>query len=366
MMKASDSGADRASAGTTVGSLQPELFQALFEECADALLITNTHGSILSANRQACALLGYPRDTLIGQNIEMIHPELRRNEPWETLLRGGELNLRGLARSGTGRDLPVEVRARRIAYNDREVIEWIEHDISEQVRAEEVREEQLAMVFHDLRSPLGNVISSLEMLAAALPQDESCADLNMLVDIALRSGRRITHLLSQLLDIRRLEANQPLDLEPVTLQHLVQEAVDQVGPTAQSRHIDLRICLPTDLPELNLDHDLIQRVIYNLLDNAIKHTRAYTNVIISAEAPPGADKVTVIVADNGPGIPPEYQATIFDKYERIKREGAPKGMGLGLALCRMAVKAHGGHIWLENTPGGGATFKFTLPVAPPL
>lgn len=365
-MNAPDPGAHEASAGMAVGPLQPQIYRALFEECADALLITNMYGSILSANRQACALLGYPPSALISQNIEMIHPELRQNEPWTSLRRGGELNFRGLARSGNGGDLPVEVRARRIAYDDQEVIEWIEHDVSEQVRAEEVREEQLAMVFHDLRSPLGNVISSLEMLAAALPQDESCADLNMLVDIALRSSRRITHLLSLLLDIRRLEANQPLELEPVTLQHLVQEAVDQVRSMAQSRHIDLRVCLPPGLPELNVDHDLIQRVIYNLLDNAIKHTRAYTNVIISAEAPPGADKVTVTVADNGPGIPPEYQATIFDKYERIKREGAPKGMGLGLALCRMAVEAHGGHIWLENTPGGGATFRFTLPIAPPL
>jgi signal transduction histidine kinase len=299
---------------------------------------------------------------LIGENVEFLHPGIHDEKSWSELMRCGELTFPSQARTGNGREVPVEIKAKHIAHGEREIIEWVERDRSERVRADEAREDQLAMVFHDLRSPLGNVISSLEMLTAALPQDERSADLNMLADIALRSSRRIIHLLNSLLDIRRLETGQPLDEEPSLLQLVIQEAVDQLRSIAQGRHVELIVQMPADLPEVMMDRDLILRVVYNLIDNAIKHTRPYTNVTITAEVLSEGNAVAVAVADNGPGIPAEFQSSIFNKYQRVKRDGAPKGLGLGLALCRMAIEAHGGHIWMENTPGGGATFKFTLPL----
>ncbi len=345
-----------------VGPLRPEVYARLFEECVDALLITDADGLILSVNRRLCALLEAIPDDLIGHTIEIIHPTLGQEPRWKALLPGEVIRLQLLARTRSNRDVPVEAEVKSIPYAGTTYLEWVERDASGWLRAEEEREDQLAMVFHDLRSPLGNVISSLEMLSAALPTDERGADLNTLVDIALRSSRRIVHMLNALLDIRRLEIGQPLDKEPASLQEIVAEAMSQLVYAAQSRHINLAVHIPADMPELLVDRDLIQRVIYNLLDNAIKHTRSRTDVTISAQAQPEAGNVLVAVADNGPGIPPEYYQVIFDKYQRIKREGAPKGLGLGLALCRMAIEAHGGRIWVEGTPGGGATFKFTLPL----
>jgi PAS domain S-box-containing protein len=358
------SGADSASAADNPALLNPDIYAHIFEQCVDALLITTGQGLIVSANRRLCALLDTPREQLVGQTIDAVHPTLYEDTRWRTLPPGGELILQTHARTGSEantRHLPIEVLIKRIVYGDHDYLQWSERDRSAHLRAEEAREDQLAMVFHDLRSPLGNVISSLEMLNAALPQDERSGDLNMLADIALRSSRRITHLLNELLDIRRLEAGQPLDREPAPLQAIVMDATDQLQSIAQSRHVSLITRIPDDLPEVLVDYDLIQRVVYNLLDNAIKHTRAYTDVTLSAEALPESNAILLTLADNGPGVPPEYQVTIFDKYQRIKREGAPKGLGLGLALCRMAAEAHGGHIWVENTPGGGATFKLILP-----
>jgi PAS domain S-box-containing protein len=346
--------------------LKPEIYGHIFEECIDALLITTGAGLILSANRRVSALLNHPHGSLIGQTIDVIHPTLCQDTRWQELPPGGEMTFQTLARTGSERHLPVEVQVKRIAYGDVDVLQWVERDLSARLRAEEWREDQLAMVFHDLRSPLGNVISSLEMLSAALPQDERSTDLNMLADIALRSSRRITHLLNELLDIRRLEAGQPLDKEPSLLQVIVMDALDQLQSVASGRHVRLMMQIPQDLPEMLVDYNLMQRVVHNLLDNAIKHTRPYTEVTIRAEVLPEGETVMVSVADNGPGVPLEHQSTIFNKYQRVKREGTPKGLGLGLALCRMAIEAHGGRIWVENTPGGGATFKFVLPLFPSL
>ncbi|MER3457454.1 MAG: hypothetical protein C4309_01230 [Chloroflexota bacterium] len=342
--------------------MRPEVYVRLFEECIDALLITDGDGLILAANRRLCALLDYTPADLIGRSVETIHPALAQDTRWKALAPGDTLRLQLMARSRDNRDLPIEAEVKSILYAGKTYLKWVERDVSRWLRAEEGREDQLAMVFHDLRSPLGNVISSLEMLSTALPTDEHNADLNTLVDIALRSSRRIAHLLNALLDIRRLETGQPLDREPASLQAIVAETVSLLAHFAQSRHINLAVQVPADIPELLVDRDLLQRVIYNLLDNAIKHTHTHTDVTISAQVQPEAGNVLVTITDNGPGIPPEYREIIFGKYRRIQREGAPRGLGLGLALCRMAIKAHSGRIWVEDTPGGGATFKFTLPL----
>ena len=348
--------------GAEGGPMRPEVYVRLFEECIDALLITDGDGLILAANRRLCALLDYTPADLIGRSVETIHPALAQDTRWKALAPGDTLRLQLMARSRDNRDLPIEAEVKSILYAGKTYLKWVERDVSRWLRAEEGREDQLAMVFHDLRSPLGNVISSLEMLSTALPTDEHNADLNTLVDIALRSSRRIAHLLNALLDIRRLETGQPLDREPASLQAIVAETVSLLAHFAQSRHINLAVQVPADIPELLVDRDLLQRVIYNLLDNAIKHTHTHTDVTISAQVQPEAGNVLVTITDNGPGIPPEYREIIFGKYRRIQREGAPRGLGLGLALCRMAIKAHSGRIWVEDTPGGGATFKFPLPL----
>lgn len=348
--------------GAEGGPMRPEVYARIFEECVDALLITDGDGLILAANRRLCALLDYTPADLIGRSVETIHPALAQDTRWKALAPGDTLRLQLMARSRDNRDLPIGAEVKSILYAGKTYLEWVERDVSRWLRAEEEREDQLAMVFHDLRSPLGNVISSLEMLSTALPTDERSADLNTLVGIALRSSRRIAHLLNALLDIRRLETGQPLDREPASLQAIVAETVSLLAHFAQSRHINLAVQVPADIPELLVDRDLLQRVIYNLLDNAIKYTRTHTDVTISAQVQPEAGNVLVTITDNGPGIPLEYREIIFGKYRRIQHEGAPRGLGLGLALCRMAIEAHGGRIWVEDTPGGGATFKFTLPL----
>jgi NtrC-family two-component system sensor histidine kinase KinB len=340
-------------------------YAALFEDSIDPILITNMSGTITEANRKACDFLGFERDDLIGMNINLVHrmgSGLLGEQRLAHVQSGAELIFKTRAWTKRGQEAPVEVHAARIRRSGQQFLQWVEHDVTEREQLEEMREDLLAMVFHDLRAPLGNVLSSLEMLEAALPRDEGNAVLASLVDIALRSSQRLSHLLNSLLDLRRLESGQAiLDKEPADLALIAREALDQVQPSADSRSVTLSAAIPARVPLLLLDIDMLRRVLINLLDNAVKYTPPGRRVQLRVSTP-DPQTVLVEVVDEGTGIAREHQSLIFEKFSRIHREGGPKGLGLGLAFCRLAVEAHGGRIWVDSTPGKGSNFQFTLPV----
>jgi len=118
--------------------------------------------------------------------------------------------------------------------------------------------------------------------------------------------------------------------------------------------------IPRDLPMVKVDAVMMEQVLVNLIENALKYTPAGSELEIAAEASPR--ETTITVADRGPGIPAGQEERLFDKFYRAAPERAQSGVGLGLTICRAMVEAHGGRIWAENRPGGGAMFRFTLPV----
>jgi two-component system sensor histidine kinase KdpD len=167
-----------------------------------------------------------------------------------------------------------------------------------------------------------------------------------------------------LLEMTRLEAGA---LVPRTAWHSVEEvvgaALGRFGKSLAERPVTTRI--PAELPLVPMDDVLIEQVLINLIDNAIKYTPPGTPIELSAEDTDGA--VMVEVADRGPGLPPGQERLIFEKFHRTDPAPAARGAGLGLAICRGIVRAHGGRIWAENRPGGGVAMRFALPVkdAPP-
>jgi signal transduction histidine kinase len=182
-----------------------------------------------------------------------------------------------------------------------------------------------------------------------------------ILSIALRSSRRLSRLVESLLDVGQLEAGKAvLHRSTAPIRSLIAEAVEEVHPIAENKGHALQFQLPPDLPQVEMDVDMIRRVLINLLENAIKYTRAGGKITASANRSNG--QVTVSVSDTGPGIPARAQVHIFDKFTRVQEEGRPKGLGLGLAFCRLAVEAHGGRIWVESEEGKGSTFSFSLPV----
>jgi signal transduction histidine kinase len=221
-----------------------------------------------------------------------------------------------------------------------------------------MRNDLISMIFHDLRSPLGNILSSLDVVQASIPPESETEQ--TLLTIATRSALRMSRMVDSLLDLRRLEAGQmTLTRDQTDIATLTSEAIEQVLPIAEGKGIVLQKDISPRLPMVDVDIDMIRRVIINLIENAVKYTPGQGSVTVGART--GAQEMTITVNDTGPGIPPGEHQRIFSKFARLQREAAPKGLGLGLAFCKLAVEAHGGRIWVDSAPGKGATFSFTLP-----
>jgi len=223
-----------------------------------------------------------------------------------------------------------------------------------------LREQTTDLVVHDLRNPLHSIMGAVGMLQMILPPNllQENRDLFNLVN---DNCERMQRLVDSLLDISRMESGETeLTLEPVNLAQLIQSAVSRVSATLQSRSIASSVFMPAHLPPVEIDLDMIDRVIINLLDNAIKFTPGGGQISVAAD--PRADHVAVSITDTGCGIPPEQRPHIFERFARGTSTGA-RGFGLGLTFCKLAVEAHGGQIWVEDGEGGvGCKSIFTLPL----
>ena len=339
-------------------------YLSLFEDNIDPILLTTTNGQIIEVNLKACEFLGYSHNELLTMNIATIHSTETAAEFSQSERAKGALLFTTEVVTKDERVVPVEVHGKNIVLEGEEIFQWIQRDISEQVELEEMRSDLTAMLFHDLQSPLGNVLSSLELLEMEL-SDRPDETIRTLLDIAAKSSRGLQALIRSLLDINRLEAGQAITTQVwVNLPGLISSVVPYVSASLERREIVLDIDIPAQTPSVYVDEDMIRRVLVNLLDNAVKYTPRGQTVHIRLLDVDEPGKLCIGVQDKGAGIPDPYKRTIFDKFRRVKEKGGPKGLGLGLAFCRLAVEAHGGSIWVEDCDGGGSSFQFTLPSTP--
>jgi signal transduction histidine kinase len=236
---------------------------------------------------------------------------------------------------------------------------------------EQNKEQLMQMVVHDLKNPLTALIGFLEILR----MDQLSAEQQQLLDGALRSGKNLSGLISDLLDIGRIEDGQlDLDYSPFGPRELLIDCAAEMSAWLSQDGKYIKIEAEADLPALQADLRLMRRVLLNLLSNAIKHTPLGIQIILRAfvshtitrvDAAPSAPMTLVIeVADTGFGIPPEYLDRIFEKFGRVKGEAhsGQESTGLGLTFCRLAVEAHGGTIGVSSVVGQGTTFRVTLPM----
>ncbi len=345
-------------------------FRHVFAEGFDPIILTDYLGRILDGNRQAVNFFGIDRRALTSAHIRDLHHPDEPLPDVSKLIGAGSMSFhsRVLAerfKGGRARHvaLNVEVRARRLTPGREGTWQWIYHDVSSRVELEEMREELIAMLLHDLQSPLGNVISTLELLRMQMDKAETDNMTLSLLDIAARSSGQLQRLIASLMDISRLEAGQPVGRQtPIDLPKLVANAYDIEEPNFTRRGVTLQTHLPDDLPPVRVEENMVSRVLLNLFDNALKYSA--NGEIVTVDARPAEyDFLLISVSDQGQGIPKEFRDVIFDKFRRVKSTTTAKGLGLGLAFCRLAVEAHGGRIWVDDAPDGGARFNFTLPQA---
>ena len=342
-------------------------FRHVFSEGFDPILLTDHLGRILDGNRQALNYFGLDPRAFPAINIRDLH-HIDEPMPDVAKLTGpGSMSFQsrvvvGRVQDGRPRQvtLNVEVRARRLTPGREGTWQWIYHDISSRVELEEMRQDLTAMLLHDLQSPLGNVISTLELLRMQMGSDGDAMTLELL-DIASRSSGQLQRLIASLMDISRLEAGQPVGQQSaIELPQLIADAYEMDEPNFARRGVVLYRLLPDDLRPLYVEPNVISRVLLNLFDNALKYSRDGEQITVEGRAIDNGE-VLISVSDQGNGIPKEYREIIFEKFRRIKNDSSSKGLGLGLAFCRLAVEAHGGRIWVDDAPGGGARFNLTLP-----
>jgi signal transduction histidine kinase len=260
-----------------------------------------------------------------------------------------------------GHIIHVQVNVRPVNFEDADVLQWTLHDVSERKALDDLRNDLIAMVYHDLRSPLANIISSLDILSGLVNAEDN-ETIQSILAVATNSTTRIERLVNSLLDINRLESGQRIvNQNVVNLESLIAGAVKEVQPMAESRRQAVTSLVLDNLSPVWVDKDMILRVLLNLLENAAKFTPAGGKVAVDASEDDGW--IIVSIEDNGPGIPILDRERIFDKFTRLRGQHKPGGLGIGLAFCKIAVEGHGGKIWVESQNNVGTTFFFTLPVA---
>jgi two-component system sensor histidine kinase KdpD len=372
---------------------RPAIAQALVRHVADGIgqpaLLLEADGTMTTSGRF----------TLRPDQMELAQWSLATGEPagWPDSPRpGGEVGILPLLPGSGKAEAVLVVRQREgrqsLAPDGRRVIATMVAQaagafrrvaLAEEARqarllaeAEKLHDALLHSVSHALKTPLVSVIGALSALRDPAAHRLDPWLQQELIEGAAEEAERLHHLVSELLDMTRLQSGYlRLNLDWFDLADLVGAALDQAQRCTVAHPIE--IDLPDDLPLLYVDQVLLIQVLENLITNACKYSPPGAPVRIEARVvdpasgaqPVPADEaatetVEVGVLDRGAGIPLEHRERIFERFYRLERPGDPFGTGLGLAIARGLVEAHGGRIWVEGRPGGGAAFRFTLPVRP--
>ncbi|MGZ4114236.1 MAG: sensor histidine kinase [Actinomycetota bacterium] len=224
---------------------------------------------------------------------------------------------------------------------------------------ERLRRELVANVSHELKTPISALRAHLENLldGVELPDPET-------LQVMLNQSERLGRLVDQLLDLSRIESGElRLNRAPVPLHPLVREVLSEIEMARADRGVRVSDAVPDDLPPVLVDPERVHQVLFNLLDNALRYTPPGGEVVVAAHPANGGCEVAV--SDTGPGIAPEHLPRLFERFYRADaaRSRGDGGTGIGLAIARSVVEAHGGHIRAESRLGHGSVFTFDLPVA---
>ncbi|MCV2423056.1 DUF4118 domain-containing protein [Paucibacter sp. DJ2R-2] len=229
------------------------------------------------------------------------------------------------------------------------------------IEGERLRNSLLSALSHDLRTPLAGLYGLAQTLDRTPELPPQARELSAALQ---QQAQRISAMVNNLLDMARLQSGAVrLNRQWQPIEEVVGTALQSLQPALSSHQLQLQI--PPGLPLLHLDAALMERVLGNLLENALKYTPSGSTLSISAELAPAAGQLKLRVSDNGPGLPPGREEQLFAKFSRGERESSTPGVGLGLAICRAIVQAHGGEIHAENRPEGGACFVISLPLGEP-
>lgn len=334
-----------------------ERFKRLSEATFEGIAISEG-GKILDANRQLAAMHGYSLHEIVGRNVlDFVAPESRLLV-WRNINAGHEQTYEHWALKKDGTIFPVEVRGKKAFYHGREVRVTAIRDLSDTKRRERERKNILSMFAHDMKNPViisGGILSRL-LSGRAGPLSDLQTDY---LGSIWEELKKLEDLLMDFLEYSRLEVKQYKPaLRPYDIGVALSRNVESARIEGEKKGILIILDIAEDVPSsIEADPAMIDRVVSNLLDNAVKYTNRAGPVTVKALC---RDRDLLIeVADSGTGIQETHLPYIFDAFYRASKD--TKGSGLGLSIAKNFIEAHGGRIWVESSCGKGSTFKFTLP-----
>jgi PAS domain S-box-containing protein len=344
--------------------MQADKMNAILFSIADGIMMTDYSGKVILSNRRAKELLGMdPKEKLDNKNIqdiidrEEIALSLKEaQEKKENIIKELDLSLKNnpkflrtdtslVAHSESGAELGAVTVVR---------------DITLEKELEQMKDDFIHSITHDLRSPMTSIRGFLEFLL-----DGSSGDINEqqkeFLDIIDKSSARLLDMINDILDVAKMESGRmPMNIENVSFEDIAQLVVKSLESQAKKDKVGLYLETKNEIESIDADKNLIHRVITNLVSNALKFTPEQGEVKIIIEDI--GDKMQVSIQDTGEGMPAEYVDKIFDKFEQVKgSRGKRKGTGLGLTITKYIVETHGGKIWAESEIGKGSRFTFWIP-----
>jgi two-component system phosphate regulon sensor histidine kinase PhoR len=330
---------------------------AALNSSTDAVVAVDGEGRVAFANSAAERLFFRTQEELLGNPFVWIMP----NEQVIEALRA--------SRDEGRREICLVERPNRqhLQVTTTPILgggEWaalvVFHDLTDVKRAEQVRRDFVANVSHELRTPLASVKSVIETLQGGALEDETAA--REFLGRADAEIDRLVQMVEELLELSRIESGDvPIAQEPVDMGRVLAGAVERLRLRAKSGGLSLTLDVPTDLPPVIGDVVRLERVMLNLLHNAIKFTEAGGSIHVSAAFT--GDAVEVKVSDTGTGIASEDLPRVFERFYKGDRSRGSVGTGLGLAVVKHTVEAHGGTVSVESEVGLGSTFSFSIPAA---
>jgi signal transduction histidine kinase len=319
------------------------------------IVSTMLDGRITGFNGAAVALFGSPA-RLYGRPIREVLPFV--HDPLDP--SGGDMQ--GRLADATGRTVDLEV-SRTLLHDQpgRGSAVYVVHDISRHAEVNRLREQLLYSVAHELRGPLMVLDNALEILDDDYDK-LTAQDFNQVLGSARRTARRMRMLMEDLLSAGSIQSGHfVVAPRPVELQAIVDDALEIVQPWTDLRGQSLAVDLPPQGPIVLADQRYAPRVLSNLLNNASKYSPEQS--VIRVVARTDGNIMHIAVEDQGDGIPREQQAGLFERFYRVRSEAETPGVGLGLAIAKGIVEAHGGSIGIDSQVGTGTRVWFTLPVA---
>lgn len=340
-------------------------FRMLFESVPDGILVVDADGRYVEANPAVCELLGYEQDALLERQIDDVaaDPESARAQMAQ-LVESGEVRISSQVRRKDGTLVPVEIWARRLDLPSGTMSLAVVRDISERVVADQIREEVLTAIAHDLRSPLSSIKLHAQMLLRALRRDGEVDPRRLEDGLAAVDAlsSRVAFLLEDIVDVARSrdDAAMAFASEETDLVALAERCREEIR-LASSRAIRL----VTDEERIIgwWDPRGIERVVLNLLTNAVKYSPAESDITLSVAIEGGAQAAVLLaVQDRGIGIPASDLPVIFERYRRGRNVGQTSGTGLGLTGAKQIVERHGGSLDIASVEGQGTTVTIRLPI----